>query len=89
MRLILAPNSMKRIKEKLLKSQEHKIGRKYSKNHKKRKMGCTLGDEIQSQRLAILMKIKHLQGVETNRIFSHSLEDWGESLTISSLFSYN
>jgi hypothetical protein len=55
----------------------------------KRKMGCTLGDEIQSQRLAILMKIKHLQGVETNRIFSHSLEDWGESLTISSLFSYN
>jgi hypothetical protein len=60
MRLILAPNSMEEIEEKLLKSQEHKIGRKYSKNHRKRKMGCTLGDEIQSQRSTILMKIKHL-----------------------------
>jgi hypothetical protein len=30
MRLNLAPNSMERIKEKLLKSQEHKIKGKYS-----------------------------------------------------------
>jgi hypothetical protein len=37
MRLILVPNSMEEIEEKLLKSQEHKIGRKYSKNHKKEK----------------------------------------------------
>jgi hypothetical protein len=88
MRLILAPNSTKGIKEKLLKSQEHKIGRKYSKNHRKRKMGCTLGDKIQSQRSAILMKTKRLQGMETTRTSSHSLEDWGESITISALFSY-
>jgi hypothetical protein len=88
MRLILVPNSMEEIEEKLLKSQEHKIGRKYSKNDKKRKIGYTLGDEIQSQRLAILMKIKCLQGVESVQTSSHSLEDWGESLTISSLFSY-
>jgi hypothetical protein len=47
---------MEGIEEKLLKSQENKIGQKYSKNHTKRKMGCTHGDEIQSQRLAILMK---------------------------------
>jgi hypothetical protein len=65
MRLILAPNSMEGIEEIFLKSQEHKIGRKYSENHRKRKMGCTLGDEIQSQRLAILINIKRLQGVET------------------------
>jgi hypothetical protein len=65
MRLVLAPNPTKGIEEKLFKSQEHKIGQKYSKNHKKRKMACTLGDEIQSQRSAILMKIKRLQGVET------------------------
>jgi hypothetical protein len=45
MRLVLAPNFIEGIEEKLHKSQEHKIGRKYSKNHKK-KMGCTLGDEI-------------------------------------------
>jgi hypothetical protein len=44
MRLVLAPNPMEGIEEKLLKSQEPKIGRKYSENH--RKMGCTLGDEI-------------------------------------------
>jgi hypothetical protein len=65
MRLILAPNAMEGIEEKILKSQEHKIGRKYSENHRKRKMGCTLGDEIQSQRSAILIKIKRLQGVKT------------------------
>jgi hypothetical protein len=88
MRLILAPNSMEEIEEKLLKSQEHKIGCKYSKNHRKRKMGCTLGDEIQSQRSTILTKIKHLKGMEIVRTSSHSLEDWGESLTISPLFSY-
>jgi hypothetical protein len=64
-RLILEPNSTEGIQEKLLKSQEYKIGQKYSENHRKRKMGCTLGDEIQSQRSAILMKIKRLQGVET------------------------
>jgi hypothetical protein len=87
MKLIPAPNSMKGIK-KLLKSQEHKIGQKYSKNHKKRKTGCTLGDEIQSQRSVILLKIKCLQGMETARASSHSLDDWGESLTISPLFSY-
>jgi hypothetical protein len=79
---------MEGFKEKLLESQEHKIGRKYSKNKRKRKMGCTPGDEIQSQRSAILMKMKHLQGVETTRTSFHSLEDWGESLTISTLFSY-
>jgi hypothetical protein len=88
MRFILAPNSMEEIKEKLLESQEHKIERKYSKNHRKRKTSRTLRDEIQSQRSAILMKIKCLQGVETARTSSHSLEDWGESLTISPLFSY-
>jgi hypothetical protein len=37
MRLVLAPNSMEGIKEKLFKSQEHKIRQKYSKNHRKRK----------------------------------------------------
>jgi hypothetical protein len=79
---------MEGIEEKLLKSQEHKIGQKYSKNHIKRKKGCTLGDKIQLQRSAILMKIKRLQGVETAQISYHSLEDWGESLTISPLFSY-
>jgi hypothetical protein len=88
MMLILAPNSMEGIEEKLLKSQEHKTGQKYSKTHRKRKIGFTLRDEIQSQRSAILMKIKCLQGVETARTSSHSLEDWGESLTISPLFSY-
>jgi hypothetical protein len=56
---------MEGIEENFLKSQEHKIGRKYSENHRKRKMGCTLGDEIQSQRSAILINIKRLQGVET------------------------
>jgi hypothetical protein len=56
---------MEGIQEKLPKSQEYKIGQKYSENHRKRKMGCTLGDEIQSQRSAISMKIKRLQGVET------------------------
>jgi hypothetical protein len=56
---------MEGIKGKLLKCLEHKIGQKYSKNHRKRKMGCTLGDEIQSQISAILLKIKRLQGVET------------------------
>jgi hypothetical protein len=76
------------IEEKFLKSQEHKIERKYFKNHKKRKMGCTPGDEIQSQRSAILIKIKRLQGMETFRTSVHSLEDWGESLTISPLFCY-
>jgi hypothetical protein len=64
MRLILAPNSTEGIEEKLLKSQENKIGQKYSKNHIKGKIGCTLGDEIQSQRSYILMKIKRLQGVK-------------------------
>jgi hypothetical protein len=44
MMLVLAPNSKEGIEEKLLKSQEHKIRRKYSKNHRKRKIGCTLGD---------------------------------------------
>jgi hypothetical protein len=88
MRLVLAPNFTVGIKEKLLKSQEHKIGRKYFKNHRKRKMGCTFGDEIQSQRSAILMKIKHIHGVKTARTSSQSLKDWGESLTISPLFSY-
>jgi hypothetical protein len=68
---------MKGIEEKILKSQEHKIGQKYSQNHRKRKTGCTLGDEIQSQISAILMKIKHLQGVETVQTSSHSLKDWG------------
>jgi hypothetical protein len=75
MRLILAPNSTEGIEEKLLKSQENKIGQKYSKNHRKRKIGCTLGDEIQSQRSDILMKIKRLQGVKIIRTSSHSLED--------------
>jgi hypothetical protein len=56
---------MEGIKEKLLKSQEHKIRQKYSKNHRKRKTGCTLGEKIQSQSSAILMKIKRLQGMET------------------------
>jgi hypothetical protein len=88
MRLVLAPNSTEGIKEKLLKSQEHKIRRKYSKNHRKRKLGCTLGDDIQSQRSDILMKIKHLQCVKTIQISFHSLEGWEESLTISPLFSY-
>jgi hypothetical protein len=37
MRLVLAPNPTKGIEEKLFKSQEHKIGQKYSKNHKKEK----------------------------------------------------
>jgi hypothetical protein len=41
-RLILAPNSMEGIEEKLLKSQEHKIGQKYSKNHIKRKRAAHL-----------------------------------------------
>jgi hypothetical protein len=41
----------------------------------KKKTGCTLVDDIQSQRSAILMKIKLLQGVKTARISSHSLED--------------
>jgi hypothetical protein len=86
MRLILAPNSTEGIEEKLLKSQEHKIWWKFSENHRKRKMGCTLGDKIQSQRSDILMKIKCLQDVETTQTSSHSLEDWGESLTISPLF---
>jgi hypothetical protein len=75
MRLILAPNSTEGIEEKLLKSQENKIGQKYSKNHRKGKIGCTLGDEIQSQRSYILMKIKRLQGVKIIRTSSHSLED--------------
>jgi hypothetical protein len=88
MKVVLASNSLEGIKEKLLKSQEHKIRRKYSENHRKRKRGCTLGDEIQSQRSAILMKIKRLQGVKTARTSSYSLEDWGESLIISPLFSY-
>jgi hypothetical protein len=88
MRLILASNPTEGINEKLLKYQEHKFRRKYSENHKKRKMGCTLGDKIKSQRSTILMKIKRLQGVETARTSSHSMEDWGESLTISPLFSY-
>jgi hypothetical protein len=79
---------MEGIEEKLLKTQEHKIGQKYSKNQRKIKTFCTLGDEIQSQRSAILMEIKHLQGVEIARTSSHSLKDWGESLTISPLFSY-
>jgi hypothetical protein len=88
MGFILAPNSMEKIEEKLLKSLEHKIRQKYSENHRTRKMGCTLGDKIQSQRLAILMKINRLQGVQTTRTSSHSLKDLGESLTISPLFSY-
>jgi hypothetical protein len=37
MGLILAPNFMEGIEEKFLKSQEHKIGQKYSENHRKRK----------------------------------------------------
>jgi hypothetical protein len=60
MMLVLAPNTTEGIKEKLLKSQEYKIEQKYFENHRKRKMGCTLGDEIQSQRSSILMKIKCL-----------------------------
>jgi hypothetical protein len=88
MRLVLAPNSTEEIEEKLLKTQEHQIRRKYSKNHIKRKMGYTLGDEIQSQRSAILMKVKRLQGVKTARISSHSSKDWAKSLTISPFVSY-
>jgi hypothetical protein len=49
-------------------------------------MSCTLGDEIQSQRSAILKKIKCLKGIKTARTSSHSLEDWGESLHSSLIF---
>jgi hypothetical protein len=42
MRLILAPNPMEGIKEKLLKYEEHKIGQKYSDNHRKRKRDAHL-----------------------------------------------
>jgi hypothetical protein len=85
MRFILASNSTEGIEEKLLKSQKHKIGRKYSKNHRKIKTGCTLGDEIQSQRSAILVKMKRLQGVETTQTSFHSFEDWGYLSLLSSL----
>jgi hypothetical protein len=54
MRLVLAPNSMEGIKEKLLQTHGLKIGRKYSKNHKKEKQSIQLGDEIHTQRLDIL-----------------------------------
>jgi hypothetical protein len=54
MKLILALNSMKGIKEKLLQTHRWKIERKYSGNHKKEKWSIQLGDEIHAQWLAIL-----------------------------------
>jgi hypothetical protein len=40
---------------------------------------------IQSKGTATLMRIKSLQGVETNQTSSQSLEDWGDLSLISSL----
>jgi hypothetical protein len=54
MRLIVAPKSKEGIKEKLLQTHGWKIGQKYSKNHEKEKWSIQLGDEIHTQRSAIL-----------------------------------
>jgi hypothetical protein len=56
MRLILAPISMEGIEEKLLQTHRWKIRQKYSKNHKKEKWSIQLGDEIDTQRSAILIE---------------------------------
>jgi hypothetical protein len=53
MRLVLAPKSMKGIKEKLLQTHGWKIKQKYSKNHEKEKWSIKFGDKIHAQRSAI------------------------------------
>jgi hypothetical protein len=42
MRLILAPKPMEGIEEKLLKSQDRKLGQKYSENHENGKHYSTI-----------------------------------------------
>jgi hypothetical protein len=85
MRLLLPPKSTEAIEEKLLKTQEHKIRRKYSENHRKGKTSYTLRDKIQSQKSTILMKIKRLQDVKTAQTSSHFLKNLEDLSFISSL----
>jgi hypothetical protein len=76
---------MKEIKEKLLKSRDWKLGKNTSENNEKEKLSSAQKEMIQSKSIAILMRIKSLQGVETTQTFSHSLEDCGDLSLLSSL----
>jgi Mg2+ and Co2+ transporter CorA len=68
LRLFLATFAMEEIEEKLLKSQNQKLGQNATENQEKEKHGSTMKEVIQSKSTVILMQIKSLQGMETTQI---------------------
>jgi hypothetical protein len=74
-RLLLAPKSIEGIKENSSKLTDEKSSENTLKN-RKRKMIHTTWKRDSRTKISYIERIKHLQGVETTTISSHSLEDW-------------